>query len=143
MRSISITNDDGVTTVLGDDNLPRGAGSKLILQLLGKFDAALDRVNYVRGEAPENFDRLNESTSIVAVVAYEFSSIEECSQFVLDLGNNIPRIGRVRITTTTSTGASTRYLSNAWGRPVEVIDQSGVSCVVRFNFTGGKVTRTP
>lgn len=143
MRTLSITNESGISIVLGDDNLPRGAGSKLILELRGRFDAVADRVNYVRGVSPENFDRLNETTTIVADVAYEFGSIEECSQFVMDLGNTIPRMGRVRVTTATGTGATTRYLSNAWCRPVEVVEQSGVSCVVRYNFTGGKVTTKP
>lgn len=141
MRTVSVTpTGGGQAVVIGDDALGRGVGCKLVLSLRTRFDAAVQRADFTRGAAPTLFDREQETADIVCDVVYIFASLNACDDFILGLQAAVPRHGTLTISTTGETGTQTRTLSGCWCRPVEVLDQIGVSATVRYQFSGGKIT---
>lgn len=141
MRKITITpTGGGQAVVIGDDSLGRGEGSKCVISLRPRFSANAQRADFVRGAEPTFYDREQEATDISLDVAYCFASYNECDAFLLGLQAAVPRQGTLTMTTTGPGGTQTRTLAGCLCRPIEVVDQVGVTAFVHYQFTGGLLT---
>lgn len=140
MRTITVTpSGGGPAFVIGDDNLGRGVGSRLVMSLRFRFSGQYQTIALVRGSEPQSIDRQQETTDVSVDVSYCFSTISECDKFLLDLQTSVPRLGKLSITSTGG-GSQTRYLDDCTCRPIEVVEQVGVTAFVRFTFSGGRLS---
>lgn len=127
---------DGRPVVLADWNPTRGNGSKIVTSSSISHQRAVEAVQYPRAESAEFFDRGNQSTTINAVVMYEFRTVRECSQFVAGLGNLLG--GRGHLTLSYPQGGADVIRRCVW-QAIPTQPKIGIVAVVAFTFTGGKV----
>lgn len=119
--------------MLGDDALPRGAGMKLIIDWKTNFQQQTQDVNFVRAPASSVYGRDNLVTTVRFEIRYQFSTADECRQWITRLGKLLGSRGN--LDADYLYGGADRMLC-AWGS-VDFPTQIGVSAHGFYTFRGG------
>jgi hypothetical protein len=127
---------DGSPFVIASTLPTRGAGSKVVLSTQFIHSRAAESVQYPRAESADFFDRANASTTLQAVVHYEFASVRECGQFQARLGNALG--GRGDLTIEYGDGGEDTLPRAVWSS-IQVSPKLGIATTIAFTFTGGAI----
>ncbi len=114
----------------------RGPGTKVVLEHTVQHQRLTETVTYPRAQAAESFDRGNQITIFSALVACEFASFRECSQFCMNLGGNLSGRGNLRVAY--EDGGEHIILRAVW-QSIPTPSKIGSSVVIPDTFIGGSI----
>lgn len=129
---------DGRSFVIADDSLGRDVGSRQLVSRTPIYDAAVQREEYFRGDAPENFNRGQHSCEYELVVCYVFASESAKMAFQDDMQTALPRQANLTIVC----DGVQRVIKGAWLRPISTVQDLGTTWIARIHVLGGRVAES-